>query len=148
MLKDCAICGTEFKARTDRFHECCSRACGDRYRTRNPPKRCAYCGKAFNAGGSSRKYCREECRRVGQREHSFLLKGVAARLAEGPATLEELARAVYGPEYRWPDSYQNLMRVTMHKLKKGGLSIDRLPAQYKLTNHSTLSAAIARAMRF
>lgn len=61
------------------------------------------------------------------------LTAVLDRLDEGPAS-RDLATAIWGPEWRWPLSWENCVQVYLVRLREEGHTIRsvRTPVTYTL----------------
>lgn len=80
--------------------------------------------------------------------HGAVMDRVIARLREGPATAEELAVAAYQDEFggRWPESWENCMRVVLHRIRSYGFDLNR-QSVYTLGPGTPNAYRIVRAWR-
>lgn len=77
---------------------------------------------------------------------AYAQTAIVARLAEGPATARELARAIWGAEHAWPDTWNNCVRVAIYRLRSDRNVQITLQRVYSMDNTLTPERAIQRIM--
>lgn len=76
------------------------------------------------------KYCDRKCM---SEATGYRRDAVLARLREGPASVEDLAVAIWGESYAWPEHWQVSIGNAIHALRKT-ISIKTRPVSYALAD--------------
>lgn len=100
--------------------------------------RCLHCNRVLE---DVPKYCSIACR---SKATNYRRTAILNRLREGPASAEDLARAVWGDEHARPYQWQGCITSAIHELRKS-MSITTRPAVYEIDD-PTAAENIRRSM--